>query len=661
MGTGESAATAGQTAPVGPPRSPGEAPRSLGEALGTIRSVISYLADVDVADLPAEAQAEILIAMEEFDAGQAAVRGKAASVFSVQGRAMEYGLRSLRGWLTAYTKVTKGAAGAVVKECKLYEQHPVLVAALAELDVLTESWAMRIAAWTNVLPGEHVRPADEILVQACRAGADLRLLSELAAQIRIRLCGPDPEEEKDKLIDRSVKLETTLGGAGVLTGGLTPRCAALLRAVLDALGQQQGKDDDRNREERDHDALQQACERLLGTSLVPEKNGRPWTAVVHVPFEHLLDLPGASVLEDAWAGQYAADWDRWEQARAAWAGKRAAETITGGDGGAWLDGDTARDIVCDALIMPVVTATPDPSGMSTLVDLCIDLRHLEDQQAAAHAADADGPDTADGQDADGPADGPGADVARQDADGQDAVPEQAGDGPDAGSGQDAAEQTADVQAEQAGPEAEQAGPEAEQAGPEEQAAGEQTAGRAGAQQRRERVTEQAGREQVGDPADGLAGQILDLRRRVIGAAVDIVSGPDGLASLLRRALLGIDSADQNSAGPLAGVLGGKSMPLDVGVTRYIPPHIRRAVEIRGPVCEIPGCDQPAYQSEPHHICPLSQQGATKVTNLLTTCWWHHHDLIHRRGWHAALNGDGTVTLRKPDGTILLTGPPPRPG
>jgi hypothetical protein len=36
-------------------------------------------------------------------------------------------------------------------------------------------------------------------------------------------------------------------------------------------------------------------------------------------------------------------------------------------------------------------------------------------------------------------------------------------------------------------------------------------------------------------------------------------------------------------------------------------------------------------------------------------------LIHRKGWHAALNGDGTITLRKPDGTTLLTGPPPRPG
>jgi hypothetical protein len=46
------------------------------------------VADVDVGGLPADAQAEILTAMEQLDAGQAAVRGKTASAFSVQGRAI---------------------------------------------------------------------------------------------------------------------------------------------------------------------------------------------------------------------------------------------------------------------------------------------------------------------------------------------------------------------------------------------------------------------------------------------------------------------------------------------------------------------------------------------------------------------------------------------
>ena len=58
--------------------------------------------------------------------------------------------------------------------------------------------------------------------------------------------------------DRAVRLETTFGGAGVLTGDLTPECAAVVGAVLDALSAPAGAEDDRTREQRYHDALQEA-------------------------------------------------------------------------------------------------------------------------------------------------------------------------------------------------------------------------------------------------------------------------------------------------------------------------------------------------------------------------------------------------------------------
>src|SRR5271170_2372967 len=48
----------------------------------------------------------------------------------------------------------------------------------------------------------------------------------------------------------------------VLRAGLTPGCATLLREVLDILGRRNGKDDNRSKEERDHDALEQACKLL---------------------------------------------------------------------------------------------------------------------------------------------------------------------------------------------------------------------------------------------------------------------------------------------------------------------------------------------------------------------------------------------------------------
>src|SRR5208282_5986237 len=54
-------------------------------------------------------------------------------------------------------------------------------------------------------------------------GADLRGLAELAAEIYTRSPPEDPDGGKDQAFeDRSVKLETTFGGAGVLSGDLTP-------------------------------------------------------------------------------------------------------------------------------------------------------------------------------------------------------------------------------------------------------------------------------------------------------------------------------------------------------------------------------------------------------------------------------------------------------
>jgi hypothetical protein len=52
-----------------------------------------------------------------------------------------------------------------------------------------------------------------------------------------------------------VKLATTIGGAGVVHGDLTAECAA---AVLDALSAPAGKEDDRTKGQRYHDALAEA-------------------------------------------------------------------------------------------------------------------------------------------------------------------------------------------------------------------------------------------------------------------------------------------------------------------------------------------------------------------------------------------------------------------
>ena len=142
------------------------------------------------------------------------------------------------------------------------ETHPQVVAALAAED-LSESYGRTICQWTDKLP-EDCRPAaDAILLSAARAGMGLPDLAGLAAEMYQRSRAGRPDEDPARgFADRGVRLVTTFQGAGVLTGDLTPECAAVVGAVLDALSAPAGAEDDRSHAQRYHDALQEAMRRL---------------------------------------------------------------------------------------------------------------------------------------------------------------------------------------------------------------------------------------------------------------------------------------------------------------------------------------------------------------------------------------------------------------
>jgi hypothetical protein len=142
-----------------------------------------------------------------------------------------------------------------------------------------------------------------------------------------------------------------------------------------------------------------------------------------------------------------------------------------------------------------------------------------------------------------------------------------------------------------------------------------------------------------------------LEQAIIGKAVDLLSGPGGLASFLRRRQLGAR-------------LGGPSLPLDVGVSADIPAAIRRAVILRDQHCRFPGgCDQPAAGCEVHHLRHRKDGGPTSVKDCALFCFFHHQVVIHQWGWTVVLNPDGTTTAWNKDKTKIIHShsPPARPG
>ncbi len=433
-------------------------PSSTTEALGMLKSAMGYLAAADATAMAAETQAQCLHVLEQANSMATAARAWILAAFTAgQGYSADADY-SPRAWLINRIRISKGAAVAYTAWARRAAAHPEVTAALAAGE-MPESFARTICTWTDRLPEDCLQAADAILLLAAKSGADLRDLAGLAGEIYARSLPDDPGKKQDQAFeDRSVRLETTFDGAGVLVGDLTPECAAVVGTVLDALSAPAGAEDTRTHAQRCHDALQEAMQRLVTAGLLPERAGQPVKAWVHISLADLMVLDGSSALLEEWTARV----------RAQWAGHRA-EASAGGSDGAWLDGDAATAMACDAAMAPIVTGDVNPAALDNLVRLCVERDKLH------HHGDS-------GQDAAGP------DTAR-------------------------------------------------------------------------------------------AWEALE--QAIIGKAVDLLSGPGGLASFLRRRQLGAR-------------LAGPSLPLDIGFSETIPAAIRNAVTLRDKHCQWAGrCNQPA--------------------------------------------------------------------
>ena len=268
--------------------------------------------------------------------------------------------------------------------------------------------------------------------------------------------------------------------------------------------------------------------RLVAANLVPERAGQPVKAWVHIALADLMLLDGDSALQEQWTARV----------RQRWAARRAFASETGSEGGAWLDGDAAAAIACDAAMAPIVTGDVNVDALEDLVRLCVELDRVR----------------------------------------------RAGDGP-------------------------------------------------------------------GTPAADTTAAWAALEQAVIGKAVDLLSGPGGLASFLRRRQLGAR-------------LGGPSLPLDIGYAESIPAGIRNAVTAAGPALPVGRRLHPARRRRARCTIPSTRPTAARPPSRTACCCarFHHQVVIHRWGWTLVLNPDGTTSAWNKDKTKTLHshGPPVRP-
>ncbi len=101
-------------------------------------------------------------------------------------------------------------------------------------------------------------------------------------------------------------------------------------------------------------------------------------------------------------------------------------------------------------------------------------------------------------------------------------------------------------------------------------------------------------------------------------------------------------------------------PVASGVTGQAATREQRlALRALYAVCGLDGVT-PFSRCEIHHVnVPYVAGGATDLDNLVPVSpEWHHR--IHDRGWTLTMAQDRTLTLRRPDGTLDRTVPPPTP-
>jgi hypothetical protein len=189
---------------------------------------MSYLAAADPTAMAAQTQADCLVALEQLDAVETAARAWILAAFTTsQGYSADADY-SPASWLIHRTRVTKGAARGHLGWARRTVTHPLVLAALAEGTVVSESMARTVCGWTGKLPAGCQDAADEILIAAARAGVREQDLAALAEEIYARSLPEGDDDPEPRFEDRQVRVETTFAGAGVLNGDLTPECAAVV-------------------------------------------------------------------------------------------------------------------------------------------------------------------------------------------------------------------------------------------------------------------------------------------------------------------------------------------------------------------------------------------------------------------------------------------------
>jgi hypothetical protein len=101
-----------------------------------------------------------------------------------------------------------------------------------------------------------------------------------------------------------------------------------------------------------------------------------------------------------------------------------------------------------------------------------------------------------------------------------------------------------------------------------------------------------------------------------------------------------------NAGIIPMVLGGASVPLDLGRTKRLFSQAHRvAISKQHQTCAAHGCERPIAWCELHHKNPWQHGGKTDLNNAVPLCG-HHHRAIHDHRYQHRQRPDGQISFTR---------------
>jgi hypothetical protein len=275
--------------------------------LTELDALLSKLASADLTVLPGEDLLAFSHEVERFARRTATVQHAAVAELDSRRAAAETGHHSTVALLSDLLRIDPGQARRRVRDAGEFATRrglsgeplpPVLpqtACALADGQISIEH-ARAISELFDHIPGRDAATEQAIEAAALQAAAVCTpyALRQWCVQAAHYLDHQDGSEPKDDIQRRQRGLHVIdqPDGTAKLSGRLTPAAAAALRAVLGPLSApapaEDGTRDERTAAQRRHDALTDACTRLLRSGTLPDSGGAPSTILVTIDYRDLL-------------------------------------------------------------------------------------------------------------------------------------------------------------------------------------------------------------------------------------------------------------------------------------------------------------------------------------------------------------------------------------